>query len=154
MTTTIDTEPAREAGRSAGQLVVFSLGRDEYALPIGRVQEIIRYTGPRDVGARSSGMRGVISLRGKIVPVCDLGDRLGSGHEHPADAKIVIVENDGRTAGIVVDNVTEVLHVSAEQLDSLPSDGADCMAAIAKIADRLVVVLDPDRMLAGISSPN
>ena len=59
------------------QLVIFSLGSEEYALPITRVQEIIRYTEPRMVASRTAWIRGVINLRGKIVPVCDLAERLG-----------------------------------------------------------------------------
>jgi len=59
------------------QLVVFSLGDEEYALPITRVQEIIRHVEPRSVASHDPAIRGVISLRGKIVPVCDLGARLG-----------------------------------------------------------------------------
>ena len=59
------------------QLVVFTLGSEEYALPIRQVHEIIRYTEPRSVAAQSGWVRGVISLRGKIVPVFDLAARLG-----------------------------------------------------------------------------
>jgi len=59
------------------QLVVFSLGEEEYALPITQVQEIIRYQEPRAVASDSSWIRGVISLRGRIIPVCDLAERLG-----------------------------------------------------------------------------
>jgi hypothetical protein len=59
------------------QLVVFSLGDEEYALPIADVHEIIRYTEPRSVASSVDWVRGVISLRGKIVPVYDLASRLG-----------------------------------------------------------------------------
>ena len=61
----------------ASQLVVFSLGDEEYALPITDVQEIIRYAEPRAVASESPWIKGVISLRGKIIPVCDLATRLG-----------------------------------------------------------------------------
>src|SRR5437868_12313249 len=84
---------------STQQLVVFSLGEEEYALPITQVQEIIRYTEPRAVASEAAWIRGVISLRGKIVPVCDLGARLGLNTERADNAKIVIVETDGGTAG-------------------------------------------------------
>ena len=62
---------------SPRQLVIFSLGNEEYALPITRVQEIIRFTEPRNVASHTAWIRGVINLRGKIVPVCDLAQRLG-----------------------------------------------------------------------------
>ena len=90
------------------QLVIFSLGSEEYALPITRVQEIIRYTEPRIVASRTAWIRGVINLRGKIVPVCDLAERLGLRIERSGVAKIVIAETATGTAGIIVDDVEEV----------------------------------------------
>ena len=60
------------------QLVVFTLGTEHYALPIQQVHEIIRYSEPRSVASRADWVRGVISLRGRIVPVYDLAARLGA----------------------------------------------------------------------------
>ena len=138
------------ASQLAQQLVVFSLGDEEYALPITQVQEIIRYTEPRAVASEAAWIKGVISLRGKIVPVCDLGARLGLPAELAANAKIVIVETDGGTAGVIVDEVEEVLTVESEQLDSVPAAGTDCIDSIAKIGDRLVVLLNADGIFAGV----
>jgi chemotaxis signal transduction protein len=90
------------------QLVIFSLAREEYALPITRVQEIIRYTQPRSVASSAPWIRGVINLRGKIVPVSDLAMRLAS-----ADSEYV--------------------------------DG------VAKLDQRLPILLNPDGLLAGVS---
>ena len=138
------------AAQLAQQLVVFSLGDEEYALPITKVQEIIRYTEPRAVASDAAWIRGVISLRGKIVPVCDLAARLGLAAELPSNAKIVIVETASGTAGVIVDDVEEVLTVDDEQLDAVPAAGSDFIEAIAKIDDRLVVLLNPDGIFAGI----
>ena len=132
------------------QLVVFSLGSEEYALPITQVQEIIRYTEPRAVASEAAWIKGVISLRGKIVPVCDLGARLGLPTELAEQAKIVIVETDSGTAGVIVDEVEEVLTVESEQLDAVPGAGTDFIDAIAKIADRLVILLNPEGIFAGV----
>jgi purine-binding chemotaxis protein CheW len=133
------------------QLVVFTLGREEYALPIQQVQEIIRYSEPRAVSSSDPWVRGVISLRGKIVPVFDLGLRLGIHADVAEDQKIVIVETTAGTAGVVVDEVEEVLTVEAGQLDEVPGAGGDAIDAIAKIDDRLVVLLTPHRLLAGVA---
>src|SRR5262245_6544979 len=97
---------------STRQLVIFSLGEEEYALPITRVQEIIRYTEPRGVASPVAWVRGVINLRGKIVPVCDLALRLGLPSDRREGAKIVIVETETGTAGVIVDDVDEVLTVT------------------------------------------
>jgi purine-binding chemotaxis protein CheW len=138
---------------ATGQLVVFSLGEEEYALPISHVHEIIRYTEPRTVASDDPSVRGVISLRGKILPVFDLATRLGLTSEPSERAKIVIVETGAAgtstLAGVVVDDVEEVLTVDESQLDT---DGSgvtgDAIEAIAKIDDRLVVLLSPERIVA------
>jgi purine-binding chemotaxis protein CheW len=124
------------------QLVVFSLGAEEYALPIGAVHEIIRYTEPRSVASSVGWIRGVISLRGKIVPVYDLAARLSTGGAQGDDQKIVIVETSTDKAGVIVDDVQEVLTIDAEQLEAVPSADGGCIEAIAKVEDRLIVLLN------------
>jgi purine-binding chemotaxis protein CheW len=134
----------------SGQLVIFALGSEEYALPITEVQEIIRYTEPREVSSDAPWVRGVISLRGKIVPVCDLAARLGRAIALSPTAKIVIVETEAGTAGVIVDEVLEVLTVEDSQLDPVPTAGAAFIDSIAKIDDRLVVLLKSDGIFAGL----
>jgi purine-binding chemotaxis protein CheW len=125
------------------QLVVFSLGEEEYALPIEAVHEIIRYTEPRSVASSVGWIRGVISLRGKIIPVYDLAARLGQGHRAEGeDQKIVIVETATDMAGVVVDDVQEVLTIDPEQLEPVPSADGESIESIAKIDDRLIVLLN------------
>ena len=132
---------------STMQLVVFSLGEEEYALPIAHVQEIIRYAEPRGVASRTPWVTGVISLRGKIVPVYDLAVRLGL-ETRAAAHKIVIVGSGNEIAGLIVGDVEEVLTVSTADLEDVPAAGAACIRAIAKVGDRLVVLLDPEGILA------
>ena len=132
------------------QLVIFSLGTEEYALPITRVQEIIRYTEPRVVASRTAWIRGVINLRGKIVPVCDLAERLGLQLERRKVGKIVIVETETGTAGVIVDDVEEVLTVDDARLEDVPAADAAYVDAIAKLDDRLAILLNPDGLLAGL----
>ncbi|HEV7495149.1 chemotaxis protein CheW [Baekduia sp.] len=132
------------------QLVVFSLGEEEYALPITQVHEIIRYTEPRSVASSDPSVRGVISLRGKILPVYDLATRLGVEHADVSEAKIVIVETAQDMAGVIVDDVEEVITIAAEQIGEAPTIGigpTHPIDGIAKIGDRLVVLLDPDRLV-------
>jgi purine-binding chemotaxis protein CheW len=132
------------------QLVIFSLGSEEYALPITRVQEIIRYTEPRSVASQTPWIRGVINLRGKIVPVCDLAERLGLTHERPEAAKIVIIETETGAAGVIVDDVDEVLTVSPDQLEDVPTADASYIDAVARVGDRLAILLNPDGLFAGV----
>jgi purine-binding chemotaxis protein CheW len=135
--------------QDARQLVVFTLGEEEYGLPISYVHEIIRYTEPRTVASDDESVRGVISLRGKILPVFDLATRLGVETKEPADrAKIVIVETGSDMAGVVVDTVEEVLTIEEDQLDAAPGVGGVVIDGIAKIGDRLVVLLSPEAIVA------
>jgi purine-binding chemotaxis protein CheW len=129
------------------QLVVFSLGSEEYALPIASVHEIIRFTEPRSVVSEVAWIRGVIGLRGKIVPIYDLAARLGLVVDAEA-GKIVIVETGAEQVGVMVDDVEEVLTVSADQLEDVPSANMDSIDAIAKIGDRLVILLNPQGLFA------
>jgi purine-binding chemotaxis protein CheW len=125
------------------QLVVFTLGTEHYALPIQQVHEIIRYSEPRSVGSRADWVRGVISLRGRIVPVYDLAARLGVPSELSEHAKIVIVEAGAETAGVIVDGVEEVLTVQEEQIQEAPGADLTLIDAIAKVDTRLIVLLKP-----------
>ena len=134
------------------QVVVFTLGAEQYALPIKQVQEIIRYTEPRSVASNDSSVRGVISLRGRIVPVHDLGSRLGTSSEPGEDSKIVIVETGEQIVGVIVDAVEEVLTVAAGDLDEIPGADTSVMDSIAKLGDRLIVLLTPDTIFAGAAA--
>ncbi|HWE09038.1 MAG TPA: chemotaxis protein CheW [Solirubrobacteraceae bacterium] len=123
------------------QLVVFTLGAEHYALPIHAVNEIIRYAEPRSVASRSDWVRGVISLRGRIVPVYDVATRLGLTSQLTEQSKIVIVEAGAETAGVIVDSVEEVLTVSDDQIEEAPGADSTMIEAIIRIDDRLVVLL-------------
>jgi purine-binding chemotaxis protein CheW len=129
------------------QLVVFSLGAEEYALPIAAVHEIIRFTEPRSVASEVAWIRGVIGLRGKIIPIFDLAARL----ELPTDSvpgKIVILETGTGQVGVMVDEVEEVLTTDASQLEPVPTASSQTIEAIAKIGDRLVILLNAEGLFA------
>lgn len=136
----------------ADQLVVFVLGSEEYALPIRTVQEVIRFQEPRAVSSTDASLLGVINLRGRIVPVHDVRPQLGlatavTDAKTSADAnegeKIVLVHIDGQMAGVVVDDVSEVMNVDAEQFEDLPASGNEIVDGVIKAGDRLIILLDP-----------
>jgi purine-binding chemotaxis protein CheW len=132
------------------QLVVCSLGAEEYALPIAQVREILRASAPRRVTSDVPSMRGVISLRGRLLPVHDLATRLGVAGAPGARAKIVVVETGAaEPTGLVVDDVVEVLTVATAQIEHVPSAAADGRpTAVAKLGERLVLLLDAATLLA------
>ena len=135
------------------QFVVFHLGDEEYALPIAQIQEVIRYTQPRSVVSEDPWVIGVINLRGKIVPIGDLAGRLGLQTDVNAeDSKIVIVEAGTQCVGMIVDAVDEVLRIEDEQLDTSTVTSRDIVRGIAKLDQRLVVILDADALGTGNSA--
>jgi purine-binding chemotaxis protein CheW len=130
------------------QLVVFSLGAEEYALPIGAVHEIIRFTEPRAVASDAEWIRGVIGLRGKIIPIFDLAARMGLVNLSAAPGKIVIVETGTDQVGVIVDDVDEVITVTSDMLEDVPTASRDTIDSIAKVDDRLVILLNPEGLFA------
>ncbi|MGH2871693.1 MAG: chemotaxis protein CheW [Solirubrobacteraceae bacterium] len=133
------------------QLVVFTLGSEHYALPIQVVNEIIRYTEPRSVASRTDWVRGVISLRGRIVPVYDVAARLGLASELTEQSKIVIVEAGPETAGVIVDSVEEVLTVTDSQIEDAPGADAAMIESIVRIDERLIVLLTMGAIFADVA---
>ena len=133
-------------------LVIFSLHGEQYALPITTVQEIIRHTEPRSLAPDTPWLKGVINLRGKIIPVYDLAARLGLEGGPGSPGNIVIVESEGSVAGLVVDAVDQVLTVEYEQLDEMPSGAGSPIEAVAKLDERLIVLLDPAGVLGDLAA--
>jgi purine-binding chemotaxis protein CheW len=132
------------------QIVVFRMGRSEYALPIGVVKEIIRYAEPQATASDIPWMRGVINLRGGVIPVCDLAARLGTTipDEERSRSKILIVEFDDAYTGVIVSDVEEVRTILSEQLDDVPNNNAaSFISSVAKLDGRLVMLLDVENLL-------
>ena len=140
----MSTEVATEA--QTLQLVAFTLGEEEYGIPITRVQEIIRHTPPRPIPGSSMHVEGVINLRGRIIPVVDLKRRFGIHSDITSDTKIVIVELGDTTVGVIVDEVREVITISTEITEAAPagvaSASAEYIESVAKLEGRLLVILD------------
>lgn len=144
--------PAAGPSASTRQVVVFVLNDESYAVDITAVQEIIRFAPPRSVSGSDAAVRGVINLRGKIIPVCDLKWGMGlGGREDPETAKIVVVESDAGVAGLIVDDVAEVLTLTGRELDAVPGYAAHAsfVDGVAKVGDRLILLLAPERLFAG-----
>ncbi|HEY3060903.1 MAG TPA: chemotaxis protein CheW [Chloroflexota bacterium] len=135
------------------QLVVFQLGAELYGVEISRVHEIIRLQSVTKVPRSPAFVEGVINLRGKVIPVVDLRRRFGlPTADHTRASRIVVVELGDQVVGIVVDGVSEVLRVNTATVEP-PSPvvagiDSEYLHGIAKLSDRLVILLDLDRILA------
>jgi purine-binding chemotaxis protein CheW len=134
------------------QVVVFALGDEEYGLPIMQVQEIIRFSAPRTIPNPHASIRGVINLRGRIIPVCDLKLQLNVGSDEVADdaCKIVIVESPNGSAGLMVDGVNEVMTVTEDQLEPDAGSQEGYLNGIVKVDKRLIVLLDAPGLIEAL----
>jgi purine-binding chemotaxis protein CheW len=145
-------------GADPGQYLTFTLGAEMFAIGILHIKEIIEYGTLTAVPMMPSFVRGVINLRGAVVPVIDLASRFG-GAPSAVTRKtcIVIVElhlADGatRVLGAVVDAVSAVLEIIRADIEPAPSFGTrirtDFIAGMAKVNGRFVILLDVDRVLS------
>ena len=135
------------------QLVTFEVGSEEFAVNILVVQEINRMMRITEVPQSPTCVEGVINLRGQIIPVVDLRQRLGlPTTEYGSMSRIVVVEVSGRTIGFTVDRVNEVLRISSSIVDAAPGVvtkvDSQFIAGIGKLEDRLVILLDLDKLLS------
>lgn len=135
------------------QLVVFDLASGLYGLDIGYVREIIRVQNVTKVPGTPFFVEGVINLRGKIVPVIDLRKKLNLDVvEQTAESRIVVVDVVNGQVGVIVDAVTEVLRIPVSSIESstfiVAGNGSNHMNGIAKIGDKMIVLLDLSAMLS------
>lgn len=146
------SQPAQAGAR---ELLVFGLGREEYAIDIGLVQEIRGYGAVTRIANAPAFLKGFIHLRGSIVPLADL--RISLGQAEPAyDAStvvIILIFAHGAT-GIVVDRVADVVPLAPAQLKAPPRLDGSAMAghvtAIGTLDERMLIVLDMASLLAGM----
>jgi purine-binding chemotaxis protein CheW len=135
------------------KFVTFFLESEEYALPISQVQEINRIGEITRVPNSPEHVRGVINLRGKIVPVIELKKRLQLGETAiDKDSRIVVVEHGPKVLGLMVDRVAQVLNISAEQIDEAPEEvvqiNENYIKGIGKINGRMIIILELGKVIA------
>lgn len=129
------------------QLVVFKLHGAEYGIEILQVQEIIKPTDITRVPHAPAYVKGVINLRGSVIPVIDLKARLSLARgEDGEDNRIVITKLDDVTAGLAVDAVTEVLSLPTANVENAPGlttdMGREFISGVGKLDNRLIILLN------------
>jgi purine-binding chemotaxis protein CheW len=134
------------------QLVSFRLGREEYGIEITRVREIILMGVITRVPQTPAYVKGLINLRSTVIPVIDLRIRFGLPEcEATDDSRIMVVNFGGKTIGIVVDAVNEVLRVSIDQIAPPPPTvvglGTEYLTGLVKLEKQLLILLDIDKVL-------
>jgi purine-binding chemotaxis protein CheW len=139
------------------QYVSFFLAGEEYAVSILRAREIVEYATLTRVPMAPAGVRGVLNLRGRVIPVIDLACRLGVGSTEPTRSTCILMveisfHGEQTLMGVMIDAVSEVVDLAPADMDPAPSFGAkvrlDYLAGIAKVGKKIVFVLDIDRILS------
>lgn len=151
------TEASELGMQLAGKYLTFRLGGEEYGLQILKVQEIIRMQAVTRVPRTPDYLRGVINLRGKVIPVVDLRRKFGLEDQEDTERTCIIVvqvihSGSTVTMGTIIDEVREVLDIGAENIEETPSFGANIDAefilGIGKIGPSVKILLDIDRVLS------
>src|SRR5512133_2668647 len=141
-----------------GKYLTFALAREEYGLEILKVREIIGYMDITALPQTPAYIRGVINLRGQVIPVVDLRTKFGMETAEVTDQTCIIVveiTQSGRkfNTGIVVDRVQEVLDISGNDIEEAPQFGSsvdtDFILGMAKIGESVKILLDIDKVLVG-----
>ncbi|WP_396213470.1 chemotaxis protein CheW [Gemmatimonas sp.] len=136
----------------AGKYLTFFLAGEEYGLEILKVSEIIGLQPITRVPRMPEFVRGVINLRGKVIPITDLRMKFGMDAEDSEDSCIIVVQMRGIQTGIVVDRVSEVVAIVEADIEDAPSFGAgirtEFLLGIGKTGGRVKLLLDIDKVLA------
>ena len=147
----------QQAAADHQQYLTFVLGGEMYAIAILSVKEIIDYGNLTVVPMMPECIRGVINLRGAVVPVVDLARRFSSGSTESTRRSCIViveVETDGehQDVGVIVDAVSEVLEIRHDQIEPTPAFGAkirtDFIQGMGKVDGRFVIVLNVNRVLS------
>ncbi len=136
-----------------GKFLTFFLGEEEYGLEILKVQEIIGLMSITRVPRTPGFVRGVINLRGKVIPIVELRSKFQmEGVEDTEQTCIIVVQTQGVQFGVVVDRVSEVVDLSSDSIEDAPEFGAeidtDFILGMGKTGSRVRILVDIDRVLS------
>ena len=152
---------AKDSGSSAliakaagGEFLTFTLGREEYGIEILKVQEIRGYETVTRIANAPDYIKGVINLRGIIVPIVDMRIKFNLGTPEYTQFTVVIILNiAGRVVGMVVDSVSDVLTLRAEEVRPAPEFGASLdtqyIIGLGTLENRMLILMDIEKLMSG-----
>lgn len=155
--TTRMPQPVGDAALQRRQYLTFQVNGEMFAMPISAIKEIIEYREPTDVPLMPAFMRGVINLRGRVVPVIDLSVRFGRGPSVPTRRTCVVIlelphEGSTQDIGVLVDAVSAVLEIADADIEPPPSFGtrlrADFISGMGKVGERFAIILAIEHALS------
>jgi len=152
------TTPARNESPSLlpdsrnSEFLTFRLGKEEYGIDILKVQEIRGYDAITRIANAPEFIKGVVNLRGVIVPIVDMRIKFNLGEAHYDQFTVVIILNiSGRVAGIVVDGVSDVINLEMEQVRATPEFGAaidtEYILGLGTVDNRMLILVDIEKLM-------
>ena len=147
----METTKMKETGELR-QFISFSVGEEEYGLELLRVKEVIRVREITWLPKAPSFVKGIINLRGDVIPIIDLRDKFGlETREQTAQTRVIVVEVEGRLMGMVVDSASQVVRIPADQIDAPPPVlgglSQEFITGVGKLEDKLMILLNVDAIL-------
>jgi purine-binding chemotaxis protein CheW len=150
----MQTIQEQRAGDVAGhEFLAFTLGKEEYGIQILKVQEIRGYESVTRIANAPDFIKGVVNLRGIIVPIVDMRIKFNLGEPTYDQFTVVIILNiGGRVVGMVVDSVSDVTTLSPEQIKPAPEMGTvlntDYLIGLGTLDQRMLILVDIDRLMS------
>ena len=146
-------ETSRAATAAGGEFLTFRLGAEEYGIDILKVQEIRSYEPPTRIANAPDFIKGVVNLRGVIVPIVDLRLKLGcESAEYNGFTVVIVLNVKGRVVGAVVDSVSDVLALDKDTIKPAPemSSAVDTsfITGIGSVAERMLILMDIEGLMA------
>ena len=150
---TLSAVGADDAQGATFQLVTFTLGNEEYGIDIMAVREIKVWTETTSLPNTPEFVRGVINLRGIIVPIFDLRDRFGQGRTTPTNTHVVIIiAVDSRIIGILVDAVSDILTIKDSEICPVPETEKNMenafLSGLVTISEKMVALIAPEKLFS------
>ncbi|BBL35824.1 chemotaxis protein CheW [Nitrosomonas stercoris] len=138
---------------SCDEFLIFRLGKEEYGIEILKVQEIRGYDTITHIANAPEFIKGVINLRGVIVPIIDMRIKFNLGTAHYDQFTVVIILNlSGRIIGVVVDGVSDVIHLNMEQLRPAPEFGGvidtEYIIGLGTLEERMLILVDIEKLMS------
>ncbi len=143
-----------EANSQTQEFLAFTLGAEEYGIDILKVQELRSYEAPTRIANVPDFIKGVINLRGLIIPIVDMRIKFGLGVPSYGDNTVVVILNfRGRIVGMVVDSVSDVTTLTPEQIRPSPPkagslDGS-CLIGLGALDERMLILIDIEKLMTG-----
>lgn len=147
-----DRQAASAKGGAQGEFLTFRLGSEEYGIDILRVQEIRSYEQPTRIANTPEFLRGVVNLRGVIVPIVDLRLKLSCPAEFNAFTVVIVLNVKGRVIGAVVDSVSDVCELGGDAIKPAPAMNSmvdmSFITGIANVGERMLILMDIEALMS------